>query len=89
MAGTLILQTGKDDFIIAGTGVVIMFSSSNKGRVANILTADELQYENTKEIKGRRMNGDQDHQGRHIRIPDGQWGMQKISMYQSPVQINN
>jgi beta-galactosidase GanA len=89
MAGTLILQTGKDDFIIAGTGVVITFSSKDSSRVANILSADELQYENTKEIKGRRMNGDQDHQGRHIRIPDGQWGIQKLTMYRSPAQINN
>ncbi|MEO5685454.1 MAG: DUF5597 domain-containing protein [Chitinophagaceae bacterium] len=89
MGAALIMQTGKDDFMVAGTGVVITFSCTDSTQVPNILTADELQYENGKQIKGRRMNGDQDHQGRHIRIPDGQWGIQKVSMYQSPARIND
>jgi beta-galactosidase GanA len=89
MGGVLIIQTGKDDFIVAGTGIVITFSCTDNSRVANIASADEVQYENGKEIKSRRMNGDQDHQGRHIRIPDGQGGIQKVSMYQSPAKIND
>ena len=89
MAGALIMQTGKDDFIIGGTGVVITFTCTDTTRVANIATADEIRYQNLKEIKGRRMNGDQDHQGRHIRIPEGQWGIQKVTMYTSPAKIND
>jgi len=88
-SGAVIIQTGKDDFIVAGTGVVITFSSVNKDKVANIEQADELYYENGREIKGRRLNGDQDHQGRHIRIPAGAWGIQKVKIYQSPAAINN
>ncbi|MEP6727507.1 MAG: DUF5597 domain-containing protein [Bacteroidota bacterium] len=89
MAGALVMQTGKDDFIIAGTGIVITFSCADKNRIPNILSADDVQYENGKEIKKRRMNGDQDHQGRHIRIPDGQWGIQKVTMYTSPAKTND
>jgi hypothetical protein len=28
------------------------------------------------------MNGDQDHQGRHIRIPVGEWNIQRVKLYQ-------
>jgi len=87
VSGCTIIQTGKDDFMVAGTGIVITFASAAKQMVANIASADEVRYENGVEIKGRRMNGDQDHQGRHIRIPVGEWGIQKVSVYQSPAAI--
>jgi hypothetical protein len=29
----------------------------------------------------RILNGDEDHQGRHVRITDGEWGIQKFSLY--------
>jgi hypothetical protein len=28
------------------------------------------------------MNGDQDHQGRHLRIPVGEYGIQRIRLYE-------
>jgi hypothetical protein len=28
-----------------------------------------------------RMNGDQSHQGRHLRIPEGDFSIQKIKLY--------
>lgn len=81
MAGGLILQTGEDDFIIAGTGIVCTFSQPGSDKITGILQADEGHFENGKWIAGRRMNGDQDHQGRHIRIAAGDWGIQKVSLY--------
>ena len=30
---------------------------------------------------GRRLNGDQTHQGRHIRLPPGQFQIQKVRFY--------
>ena len=87
--GAMIIQTGKDDFIVAGTGVVANFSSVDSAKVTNIALAEELRYEQGQEIRGRRMNGDQDHQGRHIRIPVNEWGIQKLTLYQSPAAINN
>jgi hypothetical protein len=41
------------------------------------------------EVKGRRMNGDQDHQGRHIRFSVSEWGIQKVKLYNSPTKIEN
>jgi hypothetical protein len=32
-------------------------------------------------VPGRRMNGDQSHQGRHLRIRSGQWGIQRLRLY--------
>ena len=83
MTGTIIIQTDENDFIIAGTGVVVTFKVNNSDKQSvGILQADEGIYEDGKWIPGRRMNGDQDHQGRHIRIPVGEWGIQKVKLYQ-------
>lgn len=82
-AGALIIQEAADEFIIAGTGVVVTFSvNANNGSSVGILQADEGEYINGKWQPGRRMNGDQDHQGRHIRIPVGEWGIQRVKLYQ-------
>jgi beta-galactosidase GanA len=32
-------------------------------------------------VSGRRLNGDQTHQGRHIRLPPGQFQIQKVRLY--------
>ena len=83
MTGAIIIQTGENDFIIAGTGVVVTFAINNdKNKSVGILQAEEGIYKNDKWIPGRRMNGDQDHQGRHIRIAVGEWGIQKVKLYQ-------
>jgi WD40 repeat protein len=87
--GGIILQTAADEFIIAGNGFVVTFEDIDTNYVANIATADEVSYKEGKEIKGRRMNGDQDHQGRHIRFETGEWGIQKVKLYVSPAIINN
>jgi beta-galactosidase GanA len=83
MSGAIIIQQDENDFIIAGTGVVVTFAVNNSNNIsAGILQADEGKYVNGKWAAGRRMNGDQDHQGRHIRIPVGEWNIQKVKLYQ-------
>ena len=80
--GGLIIQTGNDEFIIGGTGIVVSFSfASDTNRSVGILMANEGKYINGKWIPGRRMNGDQDHQGRHIRIPGKDFGIQQVKVY--------
>jgi beta-galactosidase GanA len=80
--GGLIIQTTDDEFIVAGTGIVVTFSSSNpeNGRVG-ILNIEEGEYINEKWTPGRTMNGDQSHQGRHLRFPVGEYGIQKLKLY--------
>jgi beta-galactosidase GanA len=80
--GGLIIQTGEREFIIAGTGIVVTFSSSaNKNQSVGILRAYEGEYVNGEWKPGRRMNGDQDHQGRHIRIPVKEFSIQRVTVY--------
>ena len=81
-AGGLIIQTGPDEFTVAGTGIVLTFFSDQPDQpIAGILSIDEGSYINGQWIPVRRMNGDQSHQGRHLRIPVGETGIQKLQLY--------
>jgi beta-galactosidase GanA len=80
-AGGIIIQTANDEFIISGTGIVVTFSSGKENESVGILQANEGTYINGKWKPGRRMNGDQDHQGRHIRIPVKEFSIQKVRLY--------
>jgi hypothetical protein len=85
--GGIIIQTGADEFYVAGTGIVATFNHADPGKVTNIVSADEVTIVDGREIPGRRMNGDQDHQGRHIRFATDEWGIQKVKLYNSPKAI--
>lgn len=81
-AGGIIIRSNEDEYIIAGTGIVITVAPADKTLpLAGILEAEEGIYREGKWIPGRRLNGDQTHQGRHIRIPMGTWGIQRIKLY--------
>ncbi|WP_250463588.1 DUF5597 domain-containing protein [Microbulbifer litoralis] len=86
-AGAMVLQTGPEDFIVAGTGVVLTFASgeasegASEGARAGIDVLYEGEFEDGEWQPGRRLNGDQSHQGRHLRIPDGEWQIQKLKLY--------
>jgi hypothetical protein len=86
-AGGLIIQTGENEFLIAGNGFAVTFANNDSTQVTNIASADEVKYINDKETKGRRMNGDQDHQGRHVQFSTSEWGIQKVKLYNSPMLI--
>lgn len=78
-AGAVIVQTGPEDFIVAGTGVVLTFDTAN-GR-AGIDTLSEGEFRNGEWQPHLYLNGDQSHQGRHLRIPSGEWQIQKLRLY--------
>ena len=73
----LILDLGEDEFLFLGTGcVATLRPADGKGRVG-ILSIDE--YDGLQPL--RRLNGDEDHQGRHLRIPYGETGVQRLKVY--------
>jgi len=86
-SGGMIIQTGTDEFLVAGTGFVASFSNADRSKVTNIASCDEVRYVDGREVLGRRMNGDQDHQGRHVRFAPDEWGIQKLKLYNSPGTI--
>jgi len=81
LTGGIIIGLSEDEFYVAGTGIVVTFKPKTDGLRAGILRVDEGTFVNGKWHPGRRMNGDQDHQGRHLRIPQGDYGIQRIKLY--------
>lgn len=82
MASAIIIQTDKDEFYIAGSGIVATFKPlDNSNKNAGILKTDEGIFENNHWKTIRHLNGDQTHQGRHIRIPAGEYSIQKVQLY--------
>ncbi|MBS1793190.1 MAG: DUF5597 domain-containing protein [Acidobacteria bacterium] len=81
-AGGLVVALGKDEFLFAGTGFVTTFEPDGPGDpLVGILSAEEGRFENGRWIGGRRLNGDQTHQGRHIRLETGKFSIQKVRLY--------
>jgi hypothetical protein len=81
--GGIIIQLGADEFIVAGSGLIVTFQSLNPERpLAGILSIDEGAYERGVWKAGRRLNGDQSHQGRHMRLPYRDFGIQRVTLYQ-------
>jgi len=81
LAGGIIIGLANDEFYVAGTGLVITFKPKAAGFRAGILRIDEGRFVNGTWQPQRRMNGDQDHQGRHLRIPEGEYGIQRVKLY--------
>jgi hypothetical protein len=82
MGGAIIIQTGEDEFYVAGTGVVITFKHrDDKNLNVGLLKVDEGRFDNEKWVVKRHLNGDQTHQGRHVNIPTNQFGAQRVELY--------
>src|SRR5690606_9370769 len=73
---------GGDEFLGAGTGIVLTFACEDSpGETAGILWAQEGEYVDGRWVAGRWLNGDQTHQGRHIRIAPGEIAIQRFRLY--------
>jgi beta-galactosidase GanA len=82
VSGGLAIALGPDEFIFAGTGLTITFEDAIAvATTAGIVSAQEGKYVNGKWEPGRWLNGDQTHQGRHIRLGPGQFTMQRVKLY--------
>jgi len=77
----IIINTSGDNFVVAGAGVVLTFKTLEPQKTtAGILSIEQIATDGTGRTL-RILNGDEDHQGRHVRITDGEWGIQKFSLY--------
>lgn len=84
--GALILATGPEEFVVIGTSVIVTFAASGATlERLGILRIDEHQI--TADLgretlsNRRRLNGDESHQGRHLRIAAKTFGAQTIQLY--------
>lgn len=78
--GGLVIQTGADEFLVAGKGLTFVFGSEN-GDLVGIEHAAEGTYEQGRWKPGRWLNGDQTHQGRHINLPGDGYTIQRVKLY--------
>ena len=81
--GAIIIQTSENEFYLAGTGVVITFKNLKNPKLnVGILKDEQGKFEDGKWEVIRHLNGDQIHQGRHIRIlgSDG-YEIQRFELY--------
>lgn len=81
--GGLIIQTGAEDYLVAGQGIIVTFKPVGSGPpLAGIDSAWEGRFDGEgKWVPGRRLNGDQTHQGRHLRLAPGQFQIQRVRLY--------
>jgi len=81
--GALLVHAGGEDFWFAGQGVTFTFKGADGGPpLVGLDVVEEGVFDtNGKWLAGRRLNGDQTHQGRHIRLPPGQFQIQKMRLY--------
>ncbi|MBM6993922.1 MAG: DUF5597 domain-containing protein [Prevotella sp.] len=110
--GALILKLGKNDYLIAGSGVVTVFKHQSelsqdekrqlgedgfaldgtspsetsttrrwKGHRIGLGTVDEVTIDDNGQLQYvRRLNGDQNHQGRHVDL--GDWRILHVKLYE-------
>ena len=80
--GGLLIHDG-EDFWFAGQGITITYKGADDGPpLVGIDVAEEGVFdEKGAWIPGRRLNGDQTHQGRHIRLPPGKPQIQRARFY--------
>lgn len=81
MSSALIIEIAKNEFYISGSGIVVTFKSLRENVNAGILKTDQGKFENEVWKTIRHFNGDQTHQGRHLRISVGDYEIQKIKLY--------
>ena len=81
--GGMIIQVAPEEYLIAGQGITVTFQPVGDGPpLAGIDSAWEGTFAaGGKWVPGRLLNGDQTHQGRHIRLPAGAWTIQRVKLY--------
>ena len=84
----IVLRLGKEDYLVIGSGVVVTFSSAvssatwQKGdQRIGLAKCEEVEIADGKLNIVRHLNGDQTHQGRHVRIPVGFFQIQHFKLY--------
>lgn len=90
LSGGLVIAIGPDEYVFAGTGLTVTFEAAGPGDkpgdkpgdpLVGLLSVEEGKYVNGQWLAGRRLNGDQTHQGRHLRLVPGKFGIQRVKLY--------
>ncbi len=77
----LIMATGPDEFLGAGKGFRVSFTSRSPSAHVGVASVDEGTFEDGKWIPGRRLNGDENDQGNYWRFDPRQIKIEKAAAY--------
>jgi len=82
-AGGLVIALGEDEFLFAGIGLTLTFASAESGGwQVGLLDVAEGRFDERGEWQHIRwLNGDQTHQGRHVRLEPGRFTLQRVRLY--------
>jgi hypothetical protein len=81
LAGGMILAIGQDEYLAFGSGFIVTFAPTDgKGQVG-IDRVDLGELQKGRFVATRRLNGDETHQGRHVRLPMGGYDVQRVKLY--------
>jgi len=80
-AGGLMIALGEDEFLFAGIGLTVTFASTEPGQQAGLASCEEGRYVDGQWQHIRWLNGDQTHQGRHVRLEPGRFALQRVKLY--------
>jgi hypothetical protein len=84
LSGGVIIQEGASEYLIAGTGLIVTFAPAAPNAAkdkAGIASIQEGRFVDGQWQVIRWLGGDESHQGRHLRIPPGQFGTQRVKLY--------
>jgi beta-galactosidase GanA len=86
IGGGLIIQTGKESFIVAGRGISVSFAPKDSTRYIGVNVFDEGTFKNGKWVTERRLNGDEGPWSSGSRVvmslSDNEECIRKISFYE-------
>ncbi len=81
--GGLIIQLSSDEFLVAGTGMMVTFGVAGNGkRFVGIDSIWEGNFVNGAWSPGRNLNGDDDNQGRYLRLPRDNFKIRRVRLYE-------
>lgn len=87
-AACIILRLGSEDYLAIGSGVVITCTDAKSGVAwkkgdarIGLAKCESVIISDGKMHVRRHLNGDQTHQGRHVRIPVGEFDIQHFRLY--------
>ena len=82
-AGGIIVETAPGELIVAGNGIIATFApAAPRVKVeVGIEAIDEGRVSAGRFVVGHRLNGDETHQGRQLRLPMGALGIQRVKVY--------
>jgi beta-galactosidase GanA len=81
--GGMMIWAGGEDFWVAGQGITLTYKGADQGPpLVGLDVVEEGMFSaDGSWVAGRRLNGDQTHQGRHLRLPPGNPQIQRIRFY--------